>query len=440
MNIGRGSGAVKGAHLFCSPGSVPSDDQGEIPLVMRMVRVLALAGTLGALLVPSGGLAADETDAASRRISLAEALAAAERLPENVAAQAGERAAEARVHVAGALDEPDLAIQTNSITAREAAALSLPLPLTRGPRVAAAKADVTLAMRSRAEVGTEARRMVRVAWFSLAAAEERARAAAERAARADRNTTGIEALFEANRVARIDLVRARAEQALARAERDSVVEAQAGAAARLGLLIGLGPDGRLATTGSIEPSPEPDLAAYLERAGKGSPAVLTQEAQEAAAAARSDLARRERWPRMALLAGAEWNDPTQPGTNKWLGLGFGIPLGRGAAADAAAAEREREAASLQVEQRLAAESAQTAWRAARSARLRFEAVDTDAVPAAREAMELTRLAYREGRADLFRVLDAERALNEALTVRADALEAWGQAFADLKALEGEENP
>jgi len=67
-------------------------------------------------------------------------------------------------------------------------------------------------------------------------------------------------------------------------------------------------------------------------------------------------------------------------------------------------------------------------------------VDTDAVPAAREAMELTRLAYKEGRADLFRVLDAERALDEALTVRADALEAWGQAFAELKTLEGEETP
>jgi outer membrane protein TolC len=218
------------------------------------------------------------------------------------------------------------------------------------------------------------------------------------------------------------------------------VEAGAGAAARLGVLIGRGPDGQLATTGPIEPGPEPDLATYLERAGKASPAVLTQEAQAAAAAARFDLARREKWPSTALNAGADWNDPTQPGTNKWIGLWFGIPLGKSAAADAAAAERDREAAALLVQQRLAADAAQTAWRAAHSARLRFETVDADAVPAAREAMELTRLAYKEGRADLFRVLDAERALNEALTVRADALEAWGQAFAELKALEGEETP
>jgi cobalt-zinc-cadmium efflux system outer membrane protein len=405
-----------------------------------MARGLATACALVAALCPAGRLAAADADDATRRVSLADALAAAVRLPENVAAQAGVRAAEARVHVAGALGEPGLSIQTNSVTARQAAALSLPLPVTRGPRVAAAKADVTLASRSRVEVEAETRRVVRVAWFSLAAAEERARAATERAARAERNTVGIEALFEANRVARIDLVRARAEQALARAERESVVEAQAGAAARLGLLIGRGPDGDLATDGLIEPGPEPELAAYLARASKASPAVLAREAQAAAAAARYDLARREKWPSTALNAGADWNDPTQPGTNKWIGLWFGMPLGKSAAADAAAAERDREAAGLQVEMRLAADAAQTAWRAAHSARLRFEAVDTDAVPAAREAMELTRLAYKEGRADLFRVLDAERALNEALTVRADALEAWGQAFAELKALEGEETP
>jgi len=194
--------------------------------------------------------------------------------------------------------------------------------------VAAARADVTLAGRSRAEVGAEARRTVRVAWFSLAAAEERAKAAAERAGRAERNTEAIEAMFESNRVARIDLVRARAEKALARADHESVVEAQDGAAARLGLLIGLGPDGHLATTGPIAPGPEPDLAAYLEHAAKASPAVLAQEAQSAAAVARFDLAQRERWPSMALNAGADWHDPTQPGTNKWIGLGFGIPLGR----------------------------------------------------------------------------------------------------------------
>jgi cobalt-zinc-cadmium efflux system outer membrane protein len=411
----------------------------------RFARPLAAACLLAALAGPQASPCAAGQDipaaapsTAARRISLAEALAAADRLPELIAAQAEERAAEARVRVAGAIGQPELTVQTNSITARQEAAASIPMPIARGPRVTAARADVSLAQRSRAEIVAVARHEARVAWFSLAAAEERARAETERAARAERNSDAIETLFEADRVPRIDVVRARAELALARAERESADQDRASAAARLGLLLDPESGGDVATTGPIAPGPEPDLEVYLARAGKTSPAVRTQEARAAAAAARVDLARRERWPGMALNGGARWNDPTQPGTDSWIGLGFAIPFGSHAGADAAAAEADREAAGLLVVRRQATEAAQAAWRQARSARLRFEAVDIDGVPAAREAAELTRLAYREGRADLFRVLDAERALTEAQTVRAEALQAWGVAFADLKALEGEE--
>jgi len=414
--------------------------------IRRFARPLVAVGLLAGLAGLHGSApcaAGDDTTAApvanaARRVSLADALAVADRLPELVAARAEERAAEARVRVAGAIGQPDLSIQTNSITARQEAAVSIPIPIARGPRVAAAEASLGVASRSRAEVAAAARRAVRVAWFSLAAAEERAKAGTERAARAQRNSEALEALFEADRVARIDVVRARAELALARAERESTEQERASAASQLGLLLDAGAAGDLETSGPIAPGPEPDLAAYLARAGQAAPAVRTQEAQAAAVAALADLARRERWPGMALNGGARWNDPTQPGTDSWIGLGFVIPLGSHAAADAAAAEGEREVAALSVARRQATEAAQAAWRSARSARLRFEAVDNDGVPAAREAADLTRLAYKEGRADLFRVLDAERALIEVLTVRADALEAWGRAFADLKALEGEE--
>lgn len=401
-------------------------------MASRSARLLAAAGALALL-------GASEPDAA-RQVSLADALSAADRLSELIAARANERAAEARVRVAGALGQTDFAFQTNSITARQEASVAIPIPIARGPRVAAAQADASVLARSRDEVVAAARREVRVAWFSLAAAEERARAEGERAARAQRNSEAIDTLFEAARVARIDAVRARAELALARADREAADQRRAAASSTLGLLLDMGTSGDLATTGPIEPGPEPDLPAYLDRVVRASPAVRTEEAQAAAATAHVDLAKRERWPLMSLNGGARWNDPTQPGTDSWIGLGFGIPFGAHAAADAAAAEAERDAASLKVARRQAADTAQAAWRLARSARLRFEAVDTDGVPAAREAAELTRLAYKEGRADLFRVLDAERALTETLTVRADALEQWGQAFADLQALQGEETP
>ena len=385
-------------------------------------------------------LAAESTLAEPRRISLGEAVAAAAGLPELLAAQAGERGAGAAVRVAGAWGEPAVGFQTNSVTAREAASLSWALPLTRGSRVAAARADVVLRARSRALALAAARAMLRVAWFSLAAAEQRSQAVAERTARAERNAEAVGAMFEAGRVSRLDQVRARADLALARAEHASAEDARATAAARLGLLMSLPADGTLATDDRAAAEPEPDLTSYLERARAAAPSVLVQEAQAAGALARFTLARRGRWPLLSLSAGAEWNDPTQPGTNKWVGIGVGIPLGASAAADVAAAERDREAALFARERRLAEDAAQGAWRGARAARLRFEAIETEALPAAREAAELTRLAYREGRADLFRVLEAERTLTDALTLRADALEAWGLAFADLKQLGGEDTP
>ena len=399
-----------------------------------------LAVLVAAVAAVANRALADEPAGEPRRVTLVEALAAADRLPEMAAARAGEQGAEAGMRVAGAWGAPEVSFQTNSINAREAVSLSVPLPLTRGPRVAAARADLLAASRTRAETLSAARRAVRVAWFTLAAAEERAKAAAERSERAERNGEAVEAMFQAGRVARIDQVRAKAELALARAERGTFDEARSAAAARLGLLIGVGADARLVTGGPIQPEPEPELAGYVERVRVLAPGVVSQEAQAAAAAARVDLARRGRWPTVSLSAGAEWNDPTQEGTNRSAGFGLAIPLGARAAADVAAAERDREAALLDRERREAADAAQNAWRSARSARLRFEAIESDALPAAREAAELTRVAYREGRADLFRVLDAERALSATLAERADSLEAWGLAFADLRQLGGETDP
>ena len=76
----------------------------------------------------------------------------------------------------------------------------------------------------------------------------------------------------------------------------------------------------------------------------------------------------------------------------------------------------------------------------RAARLRFEVIDNDLLPAARQTADLTRLAYQEGKVDVFRLLDAERLLSEAAVDRADAYEAWGAAHADLLRSTGRDAP
>ena len=358
------------------------------------------------------------------------------------AALAGEQAAEAAVHVARALPDPELSMATNSINARETVSVLLPLPWpARGPRVEAATADLQTAGRSRDAARASARQALRVAWFALAAAEDRAQAAADREARARRNSEAIAALLAEGRVARLEYVRAGAEAALARSDRASADEALRTAGMTLVTLMGLGPEGAVATGGA---RPLPDQEGAIEesvaRAREASPEVRLQVAAADAAASRLRLARRLRVPNLGLNLGAEFNDPTQEGTNRFVGVSVGIPIAGAAAARVALGERDRENARVESARREAVLAAQSAWGRSRASRLRFEVIDNDLLPAARQTADLTRLAYQEGKVDVFRLLDAERLLSEAAVDRADAYEAWGAAHADLLRATGHDEP
>ena len=403
-------------------------------------RMVLVVGALLGLSVQSGRAAPG--DQTLRTVTLEEAVASADRAPEMTAAQAGEQAAEAAVHVARALPDPELSMATNSINARESVSVLLPLPWpARGPRIEAATADLQTAGRSRDAARASARQGLRVAWFALAAAEDRAQAAGDREGRARRNSEAIAALLAEGRVARLEQVRADAEAALARSDRASAEEALRTAAMTLVTLMGLGP-GAAVATGGARPLPEPEgaLEESVARAREVSPDVRLQLAAADAAASRLRLARRLRVPILGLNLGAELNDPTQEGTNRFVGVSVAIPIAAPAAARVALGERDREYALVERARREAVLAAQNAWGRSRAARLRFEVIDNDLLPAARQTADLTRLAYQEGKVDVFRLLDAERLLSEAAVDRADAYEAWGAAHADLLRSTGRDAP
>jgi outer membrane protein TolC len=375
-------------------------------------------------------------------VTLDEAVRSADLAPEIVAARAGEQVAEAEIRVARSLPDLEASLITNSINAREAASFTVPLPWpARGSRVGAATAGLRFAGREREEALATARQAVRTAWFTLAAAQERARAAADREDRARRNAEAVAALFGEGRVARVEQVRAGAESALAAAERGSAEETARSAGAALAILMGLPPETALTAAG---PLPVPESEAALEesiaRARTGSPEVRLQAAAADAATARWTLARRLRTPRFGITGGAEWNDPTQEGTNSYVGVTLAIPITAPASAAAALGERDRQIALLEQARRAAAVAVENAWGATRAARLRFEAIDHEVLPVSRQTAELTRVAYQEGKADVFRLLDAERLLSEAEVARADAYQAWGTAHADLLRVTGQDAP
>jgi outer membrane protein TolC len=387
------------------------------------------------LLLGAGpGIATATSDEpAASPVTLEEAVARADAAPEIVAARASEQAAKAAVRVARTLPDLETSFTTNSVNARLSASVLVPLPWpARGPRVEAATAGLSTAGRARDETRASARRELRVAWFALAAAEDRAGAASDRETRARRNAEAVSALFAEGRVARLEEVRAGAEAALALAERGSAEEVRRAAGAALAALMGL-ESGTTVVTAGPRPVPEPEatLEEAVAWARESSPEVRLQAAAGEAAAAQWRLARRLRVPSLGINAGADLDDPTQPGTNKFVGLSLGIPIAGTASEAVAAGERDRQAALLEGARRAAAVAVETAWGEARAARLRFEAIDRDVLPAARQTADLTRLAYREGKVDVFRLLDAERLLSEAEVDRADAYQSWGTAHADL---------
>jgi outer membrane protein TolC len=388
----------------------------------------------------SGDAGAEAT--AVRVVTLEEALAAAASVPEVAAAAASERAADAGIRVAKIPGEPSLTLATRSVSAKESVAVSIPFRWggQRGTAVDEANAERETAARLREAAVAGARRLCRVAWFTLAAAEDRLRAADELVARSETNRRAIDDLLDVQRASRLDAARAKAEWATASASRAGADQAVVAASAELRALLG-SDMGRL-SAGEARPKPpaEGEFSSWRQRALASSPDVAIAQAELRSADARVARRARERLPTTSLEAGADWNDPTQPGTDALLGLGITFPMRGRAARDAAQADRDRAAALLELARRRVDADVETAWSAVAAARARFQAMEDAVRPAAAESAELTRIAYREGKLDLFRLLDAERVLADAERDHAEAYREWGAAFADLERLAPEGAP
>ena len=380
--------------------------------------------------------------AAPREVALDEALRAAEAAPDVVAARATERVASANVRLARAPGEPSLSLQTHSITAQGSVAVSVPFRWAgqRAAEVRAATAELESASRSREAAIATARRAARVAWYTLAASEDRFRAATEQVARSERTRSAIAEMLAVERASKLDAARAAADAASATAALAKAEQEVIAASAELRALLGI-EDSRI-SAGTAQPKPplEGDLESWRTRARKDSPELGVAEAALRTAEARVAQRSRERLPATSLEAGADWSDPTQPGTDTMIGLGISFPTRARAGLDAARAERDRAAAQFDLARCRFDADVESAWSGARAARLRFETLDGIARPAAVEAAEMTRFAAREGRLDLFHLLDAERALNETERDRAEAYRDWGIAYAELERLAPEAVP
>ena len=379
-------------------------------------------------------------------VTLEDVLRLVEKSPRVAISQREADMARAERAQAGALPNPTLSLSRAAPAAGERtdfdansqqqAMVELPIPIfgQRGARIQAADLQVGRAQAQVSLTRSETRRLAGLAYVRLAGAN--AQLAARRSALADvERLRGLVAgRQEGGLASRYDVARADAELALAHL---GVQRAASELAEQSAALAGLfdAPSWRPQPLSSLTElraqlgEPEPSLDA--------NPALQLARSETAAAEARIELARRERYPVPAVQLGRTWTSGPFGATN-YFGVTSEIPIldTRRALQDRAIAEhgavRERERATgalLQAE----LQKQRDALALRREALTRFEREVSDRQGA---FLEMAENAYRLGRGTLFELLDARRTQLEASLARIELLTAIVETQLELRALSG----
>lgn len=378
-----------------------------------------------------------QAQAAGDSITLAAALAQA-RAGRAQAVIAAARLSEARatVRTAGALTNPSVsytysdAVPTNHLLFDQ----SFDWLLRRGSDRASARAGVDRALADSAQTLTLLGRDVRVAFWRARAGQLSLALVEQQASQADslagiavaRFRAGDISLFEQEQVA----------QEAARAHQSVSTAREAASVTLVDLARAIGVE--------TPPVPVDPLDAGLDRLPEGtvdataSPVLRVAVADSAAAAASARSAARARVPVPALTGGAEWGDPSQPGTLALVGISIPLPLWqRGGGPVAEARARAAGAAAATREARL------DAVRDAREARIRLEEAAGRArvardslIPAAARLRARALRAYQAGETGIVPVLDAFRGEREVVLGGLQDELAFQEAMAHWFALSG----
>jgi multidrug efflux system outer membrane protein len=229
--------------------------------------------------------------------------------------------------------------------------------------------------------------------------------------------------YDLGRGTPLDIASAQARFSATESEIPPLEAAEAAAANRLAVLLGLRPG---ALTSELAPR---EIAPHLTTLAVGAPEDLLKrrpdvraaERELAAATARIGVAKADLFPRLTLsgfigfIAG-DAGDLGESQTRAWSltpALTWG-GFGSGGRARVAATEARTEAALATYESTVlgALEETENAFAAYAAQRRRLAAL-MQQVTASREAAQLARVRYREGAVDFLRLLDAERTLLEA---------------------------
>jgi len=232
------------------------------------------------------------------------------------------------------------------------------------------------------------------------------------------------------------VIQALGEETAAKVEAVRLAGARGAAQARLNALIGRSAGAPLADPVRARPMPaaEPVIAALVERARAGNPALLTSTAAIAAARVRSTLADKAWYPDVTVGAGPLVQTNNRPvGFAATVGLNIPLPWGRAAsgqreaAAQVGATQQRHEATRLEVEGALGEAVARLRAARATEALLRRETM-----PQARAGFQAVLAGYGQGRGDLTAAITAEHQVHD---VELRLLQAQLDAQVEVAAIE-----
>lgn len=383
------------------------------------------------LLVPREG-------ALPASLTLQQALEEAEaRSPAIIAARARVEAAEARIRQAGFRSNPELSLEVeNFLGTGELSGFQgtettlavnqrLDLGGRRRTRVAAARADLAAEQLRLAIARADLAQSVREQFARAITARERLRIATENEglARELARVTGI--LVEEGREPPLRAIRARSAAAQTAAELEAARAEEQASRGTLAALFG------------VTDPPEEVVGGLLDL----QPATINPEhslevrlAEAERLRAEAEVGREVSSGRIDPAIGLGVRHVRETGDIGLVG-GISMPLpifdrnqGNIAAARANVRAAEANLASVTASARVRARNAIINVEAAQA---RVEALERAAVPEAAEALRLTQLSYREGRATLLELLDAQNAYRSAKTALVDARLALALATAEL---------
>ena len=354
------------------------------------------------------------------------------------AAAAGVAAARAAYRAAGAIPNPTISYSHSEAVPRQHLLVDQPLDwlLRRGGERQAARYGIRSAEADSSQVWADQARQVRIAFYTARAAE-----IAEGLTRAQATLADSVSKIGAARLRAGDISLLEAEQGLAEAARahqslSSVRENARVTAASFARAVGADP--------TLPPVPVGALEAGLDNP-PAHPVAIDQVASvriavadSAAAAARARSVRVGNFPLPTVQSGAEWDDPTEPGTLALIGLAIPLPLWHHGSGTAAEARARARVAGAQVR-----EARVEAARLLEDARIRVVesglrarfARDT-LLPLARRLRDRALRAYQAGETGVLPVLDALRSERDATLAGVQDLLAYQTALADWEALLG----